>query len=36
MAKLHEVYKDKVVKELQEKFGYSSVMQVPQIEKNHT
>tara|TARA_Y100001934_G_scaffold203607_1_gene240290 strand:- start:60 stop:599 length:540 start_codon:yes stop_codon:yes gene_type:complete len=33
MAKLHEVYKDKVVKELQEKFGYSSVMQVPQIEK---
>ncbi|WP_462156691.1 50S ribosomal protein L5 [Pseudoalteromonas sp. GB56] len=33
MAKLHEVYKDKVVAELQEKFGYSSVMQVPQIEK---
>ncbi|WP_440054816.1 50S ribosomal protein L5 [Pseudoalteromonas sp. T1lg65] len=33
MAKLHEVYKDKVVKELQEKFAYSSVMQVPQIEK---
>ena len=33
MAKLHEVYKDKVVKELFEKFGYSSVMQVPQIEK---
>ncbi|MEI5640277.1 MULTISPECIES: 50S ribosomal protein L5 [unclassified Pseudoalteromonas] len=33
MAKLHEVYKDKVVKELQEKFGYGSVMQVPQIEK---
>ena len=33
MAKLHEVYKDKVVGELQEKFGFSSVMQVPQIEK---
>ncbi|MBE0366488.1 50S ribosomal protein L5 [Pseudoalteromonas sp. MMG013] len=33
MAKLHEVYKDKVVVELQEKFGFSSVMQVPQIEK---
>ena len=33
MAKLHEVYKDKVVAELQQKFGYSSVMQVPQIEK---
>ena len=33
MAKLHEVYKDKVVAELQEKFGFSSVIQVPQIEK---
>ena len=33
MAKLHEVYKDKVVAELQEKFGFSSVMQVPKIEK---
>lgn len=33
MAKLHEVYKDKVVAELQEKFGFSSVMQVPEIEK---
>ncbi|KTF09370.1 MULTISPECIES: 50S ribosomal protein L5 [unclassified Pseudoalteromonas] len=33
MAKLHEVYKDKVVADLQEKFGFSSVMQVPQIEK---
>jgi large subunit ribosomal protein L5 len=33
MAKLHEVYKGKVVSELQEKFGFSSVMQVPQIEK---
>lgn len=33
MAKLHEVYKDKVAAELQEKFGFSSVMQVPQIEK---
>ena len=35
MAKLHEVYKDKVVKELFEKFGYSSVMQVPQIGRAH-
>jgi large subunit ribosomal protein L5 len=33
MAKLHEIYKDTVVAELQEKFGFSSVMQVPQIEK---
>ncbi|WP_462181418.1 50S ribosomal protein L5 [Pseudoalteromonas gelatinilytica] len=33
MAKLHELYKDKVVAELQEKFGFSSVMQVPQIER---
>lgn len=33
MAKLHEVYKDTVVAELQKKFGFSSVMQVPQIEK---
>ena len=33
MAKLHEEYKDKVDAELQEKLGFSSVMQVPQIEK---
>jgi large subunit ribosomal protein L5 len=33
MAKPRELYKDKVVAELQEKFGFSSVMQVPQIEK---
>ncbi|MBE0361963.1 large subunit ribosomal protein L5 [Pseudoalteromonas ulvae UL12] len=33
MAKLHEVYNDKVVAELQKEFGFSSVMQVPRIEK---
>jgi large subunit ribosomal protein L5 len=33
MAKLHEMYKDKVVAELQKEFGFSSVMQVPRIEK---
>jgi large subunit ribosomal protein L5 len=33
MAKLHEVYKDKVVAELVKQFGYNSVMQVPRIEK---
>jgi large subunit ribosomal protein L5 len=33
MAKLHEVYNDKVVAELQKQFGFSSVMQVPRIEK---
>jgi large subunit ribosomal protein L5 len=33
MAKLHELYKDTVVTELQKKFGFSSVMQVPRIEK---
>ena len=33
MAKLHEVYKDKVVSELVKEFNYSSVMQVPRIEK---
>jgi large subunit ribosomal protein L5 len=33
MAKLHELYKDTVVAELQKKFGFSSVMQVPRIEK---
>jgi large subunit ribosomal protein L5 len=33
MAKLHEVYKDKVVAELVKEFNYSSVMQVPRIEK---
>ncbi len=33
MAKLHEVYKTTVAGELQKKFGFSSVMQVPRIEK---
>ncbi len=33
MARLKEYYNDKVVKELTEKFGYTSVMQVPRIEK---
>ncbi|WP_144393987.1 50S ribosomal protein L5 [Pleionea sediminis] len=33
MAKLHDLYKDNVVKELQEKFDYKSVMQVPRITK---
>jgi len=33
MAKLHDLYKDTVVSELQKKFGYKSIMQVPRIEK---
>ncbi|WP_025823476.1 50S ribosomal protein L5 [Shewanella marina] len=33
MAKLHDKYKETVVAELMTKFGYSSVMQVPRIEK---
>jgi len=33
MAKLHDFYKDTVVADLQTKFGYKSVMQVPRIEK---
>ncbi len=33
MARLKQVYKDTVVKKLTEQFGYSSVMQVPRIEK---
>lgn len=33
MAKLHDFYKDTVVADLQKKFGYKSVMQVPRIEK---
>jgi large subunit ribosomal protein L5 len=33
MAKLHDFYKDTVVTELQKKFGYKSVIQVPRIEK---
>ncbi|MGS0683146.1 50S ribosomal protein L5 [Shewanella sp. 125m-7] len=33
MAKLHDIYKETVSPELVTKFGYSSVMQVPRIEK---
>lgn len=33
MAKLHEIYKDTVVPELMKQFSYTSVMQVPRIEK---
>ena len=33
MAKLHDRYKETVVAELTKKFGYTSVMQVPRIEK---
>lgn len=33
MARLQEHYKEKVVPQLMEKFGYSTVMQVPRIEK---
>lgn len=33
MAKLHGYYKEAVVKELMSQFGYTSIMQVPRIEK---
>lgn len=33
MARLHDHYKEKVVPQLMERFGYSTVMQVPRIEK---
>ena len=33
MAKLHDYYKETLVKELAEKFEYKSIMQVPRIEK---
>jgi large subunit ribosomal protein L5 len=33
MARFHDVYKDTVVKQLTEQFGYKSVMEVPRIEK---
>ena len=33
MAKLHDVYKQEVIKALTEKFGYKTIMQVPRIEK---
>ncbi len=33
VARLKKMYKDEVVKALMEKYNYSSIMQVPQIEK---
>jgi large subunit ribosomal protein L5 len=33
MARLQNIYKDKIVAELMEKFGYKSVMEVPRITK---
>ncbi|MDO6501060.1 50S ribosomal protein L5 [Photobacterium sanguinicancri] len=33
MAKLHDYYKESIVKDLSEKFDYKSIMQVPRIEK---
>jgi large subunit ribosomal protein L5 len=33
MARLQDLYKDKVVGELQEKFGYESAMEIPKITK---
>jgi len=33
MARLQQHYRDKVVKELTDKFGYKSVMQVPRLTK---
>ena len=33
MARLQQYYKDTVVKQMMEQFGYKSVMEVPQIEK---
>ena len=33
MAKLHDIYRQEVIKSLVEQFGYKTVMQVPRIEK---
>ena len=33
MARLQQIYRDKIAKELTEKFGYKSPMQVPRITK---
>ena len=33
MVKLHDLYKQEVIKALTEKFGYKTIMQVPRIEK---
>ena len=32
MAKLHDIYRQEVIKKLTEQFGYKTVMQVPRIE----
>lgn len=33
MSRLQNIYRERIVGELKEKFGYNSVMQVPRIEK---
>src|SRR5487761_1945276 len=33
MARLYEIYKDKITKDLITQFGYKSIMEVPRIEK---
>ena len=33
MARLQSIYKEKIVPELMEKFGYKSIMEVPRITK---
>lgn len=33
MARLYEIYKDKITKDLIAQFGYKSIMEVPRIEK---
>ena len=33
MTRLHDLYRDEVVKKLQEQFGYRNVMEVPRITK---
>lgn len=33
MARLHTIYKERIIQELMTKFGYQSIMQVPRLEK---
>ena len=33
MARLYDVYKDKITNDLIAQFGYKSIMEVPRIEK---
>jgi large subunit ribosomal protein L5 len=33
MARLHDLYRESVVKQLTDQFGYKSIMEVPRIEK---